>query len=214
MYEKINAVTSKVDCDIISDLLPLYCDHVCSEKSRHLVEDHLEHCQECRLLLKVMDTECRVSDKQEQSGEAVVKDMASIWKKSVWQSFKKGLFTALCICLFIFGSYWGLTRWAVVNISSKNVEVKVENCADKFEIHMEVMDGNKVYSLQKSVTEDGKLYIAAKRGAVAVRNGLGNNWEGTLTIPKVTLSEKGNRVEVQEIYYGSESNSMLVWPED
>lgn len=213
MDKKINTVTSKVDCDVISDLLPLYCDHVCSEKSRNLVEEHLASCQECRSLLKIMDVECTVSNKQEQSEEAVVKDMASIWKKSVWQSFKKGLFTALCICVLIFGSYWGLTRWEVVDISAKNVVMKVENGADKFEIHMEVMDGNKVYNVQKSVTEDGKLYIAARRGAVAVKNGLGNNWEGIFTIPKVTLSEKGNQVEVQEIYYGSGSNSMLVWPE-
>lgn len=37
-----------MECEIIRDLLPLYLDHVCSEKSRQAVEEHLRHCEECR----------------------------------------------------------------------------------------------------------------------------------------------------------------------
>jgi len=44
-------------CKIIQDLLPLYHDGVCSEASRHLVEDHLSHCEDCRGLLRQMDGE-------------------------------------------------------------------------------------------------------------------------------------------------------------
>ena len=47
----------KVDCEVIRDLLPLYADNACSEKSRELVSEHLEECQNCRsLLLKLRDT--------------------------------------------------------------------------------------------------------------------------------------------------------------
>lgn len=44
----------KVTCDIISDLLPLYIDGVCSEDSRNAVEKHLESCGECKSTLKAM----------------------------------------------------------------------------------------------------------------------------------------------------------------
>lgn len=41
----------KTDCEIIRDLLPLYVDDICSEKSRELVDEHLRECAECDSLL-------------------------------------------------------------------------------------------------------------------------------------------------------------------
>ena len=41
----------KTDCEIIRDLLPLYVDDICSEKSRELVDAHLRECAECGSLL-------------------------------------------------------------------------------------------------------------------------------------------------------------------
>ena len=38
---------NKFDCEIIKDLLPLYADDVCSEKSAKIVEEHLYDCSEC-----------------------------------------------------------------------------------------------------------------------------------------------------------------------
>lgn len=38
----------KYSCDMIKDLLSLYCDNVCSEDSRAVVEEHLEECEPCR----------------------------------------------------------------------------------------------------------------------------------------------------------------------
>lgn len=41
--------------EIIWDLLPLYHDGVCSEKSRAAVEEHLKDCPACRAALAAMD---------------------------------------------------------------------------------------------------------------------------------------------------------------
>ena len=38
----------KMHCDIVKDLLPLYVDDVCSEKSKAAIEEHLKECEECR----------------------------------------------------------------------------------------------------------------------------------------------------------------------
>lgn len=38
----------KYSCDMIKDLLSLYCDNVCSEDSRAVVEEHLNECEPCR----------------------------------------------------------------------------------------------------------------------------------------------------------------------
>ena len=42
----------KMECEVIRDLLPLYADEVCSEKSRGLVEEHLASCPECEAVLR------------------------------------------------------------------------------------------------------------------------------------------------------------------
>ena len=40
-----------MNCGIIQDLLPLYHDGVCSDKSRAAVEEHLQTCEACRAAL-------------------------------------------------------------------------------------------------------------------------------------------------------------------
>ena len=46
------------DCDVIRDLLPLYADDACSEKSRAMVETHLLECPACNELLgRIRETE-------------------------------------------------------------------------------------------------------------------------------------------------------------
>ena len=44
-------------CDIIRDLLPLYCDGLCSEASRQEIEAHVAQCEECRACLVEMKEE-------------------------------------------------------------------------------------------------------------------------------------------------------------
>ena len=47
----------KYDCDVIRDLLPLYADNACSEKSRGMVEEHLQECPACRAMTgRLLDT--------------------------------------------------------------------------------------------------------------------------------------------------------------
>lgn len=48
----------KTDCEIVRDLLPLYVDDICSEKSRELVDEHLAECAECSdMLCRLKKTE-------------------------------------------------------------------------------------------------------------------------------------------------------------
>lgn len=47
----------KISCDVIKDLLPLYKDDVCSEKSKDLIEEHLPECEDCREYLDALSSE-------------------------------------------------------------------------------------------------------------------------------------------------------------
>ncbi|MGE7696449.1 zf-HC2 domain-containing protein [Lysinibacillus sp. NPDC094177] len=44
-----------MNCNIIKDLLPSYIDGICSEDTTRVVEEHLQHCEECRLYLELME---------------------------------------------------------------------------------------------------------------------------------------------------------------
>lgn len=45
----------KLSCEIIEDLMPLYIDNVCSQKSREAIEEHVKDCQHCRAQMDGMD---------------------------------------------------------------------------------------------------------------------------------------------------------------
>ncbi|MGE7688480.1 zf-HC2 domain-containing protein [Lysinibacillus sp. NPDC097214] len=44
-----------MNCNIIKDLFPSYIDGICSEDTSRVVEEHIHHCEECRLYLEVME---------------------------------------------------------------------------------------------------------------------------------------------------------------
>lgn len=48
---------NKISCEVIKDLLPLYKDDVCSEKSKDLIEEHLPECEDCREYLDALNSE-------------------------------------------------------------------------------------------------------------------------------------------------------------
>ena len=44
----------KMRCEVIQDLLPLYCDHQASQESCQLIEEHLQECNSCRKFYEAM----------------------------------------------------------------------------------------------------------------------------------------------------------------
>ena len=82
-----------ISCDVIKDLLPLYHDGVCSEDSKKIVEEHLEHCGSCRDELRAMDSVLPITNRTENLAEAeAVKNLSKRWKKGMIKSVLKGVF--------------------------------------------------------------------------------------------------------------------------
>jgi len=56
----------KTDCEIIRDLLPLYVDDICSDRSREMVDEHLQECPACSdMLQKLQKTDIENNLKEE-----------------------------------------------------------------------------------------------------------------------------------------------------
>ena len=72
-------------CEIVQDLLPLYVDSACSESSAAMVKEHMETCQECKVLYEKL-----CSDTEE---ETLKSEMTEVVAKHEKKAKKKRLLT-------------------------------------------------------------------------------------------------------------------------
>lgn len=81
----------KLNCDIIRDLLPLYCDGVCSPASEKAVKEHLDECNICKAVHDDLKKEDNIPVIEEQE-----KTKANIFKK-----IRKKILTTRIIAVII-----------------------------------------------------------------------------------------------------------------
>ena len=70
----------KYNCDLISDLLPLYKDEICSEASRKIVEEHLAECPDCKKMLDSLN-DITIDEKIVKEKEEVIGTQAKFFKR-------------------------------------------------------------------------------------------------------------------------------------
>lgn len=63
----------KYECDVIQDLLPLYQDKICSEKSREIVEEHISECAVCQKIAERM-CDSTVEEKLIREKDSVIRE--------------------------------------------------------------------------------------------------------------------------------------------
>lgn len=95
-----------ISCEIIKDLLPLYHDSVCSEDSKKLVEEHLEHCESCRDELRAMDSVPIISRAENLADAEAVQKLSKRWRKGMIKSVLKGaFFSFVTVVIFLLVLY-------------------------------------------------------------------------------------------------------------
>ncbi|MBQ4626357.1 MAG: zf-HC2 domain-containing protein, partial [Clostridia bacterium] len=73
----------KNNCEIIRELLPLYCDDVCSEASKKLVEEHIGKCALCKAVYENLKKDTDIQPVKENEEKGKVKVLKSIKKKII-----------------------------------------------------------------------------------------------------------------------------------
>ena len=79
---------NNISFEIIQDLLPLYCDGVCSEESKQLILVHMQTCGKCREELRVLESPLCVPENNEELEAS--RAAAKAWKNGklfAWVSF-------------------------------------------------------------------------------------------------------------------------------
>ncbi len=93
---------SEINCNIIKDILPLYLDHVVSEDTNALVEEHLLHCDQCNKELSLLKSSLSVPEVgiTEKDDIAVLKKIGlDIRKKRVFTGILSAVITAVVVIL-------------------------------------------------------------------------------------------------------------------
>ncbi len=202
----------KITCEVINDLLPLYCDGVCAEDSRRLVERHLKGCAYCRSVLEKMRDECSIEYGRQEEGEHIIKGMAAVWKKSVWKSFLIGIAAASVLLLSALACYL-LTSWPFVCIPPKQVEASAVVEGSRYIVHLDTANRYKVPSVDLETTEDGILYIVLKRALAPVRFRTEKEHGGIYAGSMDSETRAGKAVKIRAIYYGTQDECELLWEE-
>lgn len=87
-------------CEIIRDLLPLYCDGLCSETSRQEIEAHVAQCEGCRTCLAEMKGEDAPVSLPDLEQETEVRVLRGVKKKFSHRRRRAVLLTAAIMLIF------------------------------------------------------------------------------------------------------------------
>ena len=94
---------SRIPCEIIQDLLPLYVDDVCSAKSKICVEEHLVECAECRKYLQTLKGGLPMLEDDINTTQIREKETAFFKKIKHDINVEKYIFTSIVIICTLFG---------------------------------------------------------------------------------------------------------------
>lgn len=91
----MNDSIKNISCDVIQDIIPLYHDKVCSDKSREYVEEHIKTCADCNRILKLL----RENAFDSQIDNEKQKVLAHHAKKEKTAAMKTGMIIAAILLL-------------------------------------------------------------------------------------------------------------------
>lgn len=88
------------NCDVVQDLLPLYMDEVCSGASVKLVREHLESCEKCREMLRMMERDSYTAEPLPGEEEVMKKTSLTLSRRAVGSAL--GILTIVVYWLVYF----------------------------------------------------------------------------------------------------------------
>ena len=190
-------------CGIIKDLLPLYVDHVCSDESKELIDEHLLECENCKayinLLRESQDMEAVAYDEEKERRK--VKMMMGMKKKIVFRNILVAVFTVLILGVAGTSGIQYLKRAIVPIPETKQMEVAFENG----DLVLNITDAiwSDATGVRFTLTEAGESYECI---AVAMNT---SKWNELISSDKtcskytIAYSKKGAN-EIDRVYYSGD----------
>ena len=195
-----------IDCDVIQDLLPSYCDGVTSELSNKLVEGHLKKCKKCKNILEEMNKQISLDYEKHQE------ERISFLKKYKKKMVKAILITIMVILLIInilINVFYVLLNKCeffvdVNDIHIYNDDIRVRKADNKIlEYHFNIYHEKYIllYDEYEEIDSLGNKTIYAKY------TGRFNYGEKTRTVYQIEVTDDLERVYFED----SKGNKREIW---
>ena len=213
----------KIPCEIVQDLLPLYCDGVCSQESRQAVEAHLENCGKCSADLRLMEQDVKTSSIQP-SEDKIVQAAAAVWRKGKARAFMRGCLIVLLVIAVLAGGRFAYHWFSTANENDLDALAKQaagylnydELCIEKME-----QRGNYLAALCRDrdenwcmcVFERDRLFEKrwyASGGKLAIKNGTISSWNYGSPQKEAVLIFCGGSIP-QEVCWYKFQNSRITY---
>ena len=112
----------KISCDVVTDLLPLYHDGVCSQSSKKLVAEHLNECESCRVLLRKMNN-TTIDNSIKAERQEVIMHQAKALRMRYIQNIGTVIFAGILLlsiltCAIVDVAISGTLSWSLIPISA------------------------------------------------------------------------------------------------
>lgn len=208
----------KLPCELIEDLLPLYHDEVCSEKTKVLVEEHLAHCKSCQSILKSIDYDI-IAPKQDSESVEIIKNI----KREIRSKETKSALFILIVFIIILSLYYGLQfRLRPVSTTNMNVMEVSETLDDTIAFQLEILNGYSFQTAGLTLDENDPsiLYItpigsiipdtAKHKSAYLFYNNKDNYFYGSFGFGEYVPFKTSN---IEKLYLGTEKDRILIWEE-
>lgn len=211
----------KISCEIVQDLLPLYCDGVCSQDSRQVVEAHLKDCEKCRADRHFMEQDVETSSVQT-NDDKIVKAAAAAWKKGKTRAFIKGCLIALLSIAVLVVGYCSFHWLSTVN--ENDFDGLAQQAADYFnydELRIEKVEQRGSYLAALCRDTDGNWCLCvfvrdslfenrwrANGGTKKIKDGSISSWNYGSPQNEAVLIFCGGNIPTEVCWYKFQNSSI------
>ena len=210
----------QLDHDIVQDLLPLYHDGVCSEKSRAAVEEHLKTCESCRNALAEMDAPLPEAGKTAADDAAAVKKISREWERGKWKARMKGAAIAAAVCAVLVLLGVVATQWPGFPVDPAKFEItNVRQLSDgRILYHFYIDDDLALHTVYYEFNEEGNAYYVPRRALLTEKRTVGlNAADIDLILDMREMQDyaqaNGISAEITAVWYGTGVDRVLLWME-
>lgn len=173
-----------MNCDIIKDLLPLYCDGVCSEETNRAVEEHLTTCPACRALLDEMRQEPVMPEPIRTQAKQEAKVLQGVKRKFSLRRRLSVLAVALVamVALVVFTASSDIENPIPHQEGMVTAKLAVDEAIDIYfhgnhyasfwAFYRETTDGNDIYFCYTQTLKSSALPLTADHGHICIGNTL------------------------------------------
>lgn len=208
---------TKLPCDVVRDILPLYHDGVCSDTSRAMVAEHLASCETCQKEWQSLTKKLPLPPDICYSEQQTFQRFAHFWKRTTSKAFRKGILLTLLLCVLGAGGIWALCFWQVQPAGASALTIRSVSQLDDGTIacHMVMNDNYQLRTVHYTMTEQGELYLTPYRPILKQKRH--TNLPGLADYTyKIHPNEMEQQYDValQAIYFGTPQDRVLIWQEN